>query len=128
MIEYGFPSGLWMSRAVIANAPANLLRKAVDELMKAAWSSDYNCIEIEEVFDRLVQVSTVGSYTPPIYADEVVQNAVNQADELLGEDPERLLKEFEEQLKNLPSMTDEELKRWAEKDEEDDDEQPCAND
>lgn len=112
MIEYGFPSGLWMSRAVIANAPANLLRKAVDDLMKAAWASDYNCIEIEEVFDRLVQVSTVGTYTPPVTANNIVHNAIDQANQMLSGEDEKLIEEFENDIKNIENMSDDEIRDW----------------
>lgn len=63
MIEFGFTSPEWLAKAVVANAHPTLVKKAVVELIGAFHREEVN--SGLEAIDRLVQVSAVGSYTPP---------------------------------------------------------------
>lgn len=88
--EFGFKSPLWMARAVIDGASPYLLKLAVNDLMVAAWNSEYNCMDIEEIFERLIQVSKLGEYHPSTEQDATIDDVVDQfreeIDEELGED------------------------------------------
>lgn len=108
MIDWGFESPLFMARAVISNAPAPYLRKAVDELLKAAWEKDTACIPIDEVFDRLVQVASVGSFTP----SEIPSSMVAGAGEELSEADEATLKGFNEMLEKIPEFDPDNPAKW----------------
>lgn len=80
-MEYGFMSPLWQAKVIIARADTLKLRSAVIELMNALWTNDR--MTTEEVFDRLVQVSTTGDYTPPSDVRYEVEDALRMADEIL---------------------------------------------
>lgn len=108
MISWGFESPLFMARAVINNASPILLRKAVDDLMQAAWEKETPCIQVEEMIDRLVQVVATGRYV----ASEIPLGNVEEAIQNLSEEAEGLVKQFEEQLDNLPDFTPEENEKW----------------
>lgn len=108
MIDWGFESPLFMARAVISNAPAPYLRKAVDELLKAAWEKDTACIPIDEVFDRLVQVSSVGSFTP----SEIPSSMVADTAVELSEADEAIVKGFNETLEKIPEFDPENPAKW----------------
>lgn len=97
MIEYGFESPLWMARAVIAQAPTPLLRKAVDELLQELWRSSEDGTPTDEIFDRLVQVSTTGRYTPSQLSATVLYSS-DEEGETLSEADEKTMREFNEGL------------------------------
>lgn len=105
-IEYGFESPLWMSKAIITHANPVLLKLAVCQLMEELWQREH--IHTDELFDRLLQVSTVGKYTPPDIAHHEVEEALRMADDLI----ERQVQDFKGELDNLPTFTEEEHKKF----------------
>lgn len=109
-IEYGASSMLWMSKAVISQADPRYVKAAVCELLNELWNRDHVCVD--EIFDRLVQVSTVGKYTPPDIAHETVEEALRMADELLDKSIDDEVKKFSEELDGLPEFNAEEHKKW----------------
>lgn len=122
MIEYGFESPLFMAKAVIAQADPNYLKVAVAELMNAMWYSESACINTDEVFDRLVQVTATGSYRPSEVVTQEVREAIALANEMLSEEDSGILESFREELKDLPETDDKWLDQFKpNKDDEDTD-------
>lgn len=123
MIEYGFESPLFMAKAVIAQADPRYLKVAVSELMSAMWYSEGNCIDKDEVFDRLVQVTATGSYRPSEVATEEVRQAVAMADEMLSNIDSDAMESFKEELDQLPGTEDDWLDRFKKNPENEDEEE-----
>ena len=112
MIAHGFEDPKWMAMSIVRLSDPRYLRVAVLELMNAAWHKDTPCIEIEEVFDRLVQVASTGAYTPSDIASDIVHSAIDQANQMLSGDEEKLVEEFENDIKKIENMTDDEIRDW----------------
>ena len=119
MIEFGFESSKWLATSIVGMADPRYLRVAVIELMNAAWNSGNACIPVDEVFDRLVQVATTGKYTPSEIASDIVDQALHQANQMLSGDEEKLVEEFENDIKKIENMTDDEIRDWLNGEEKD---------
>ncbi len=104
-IEYGASSMLWMSKAVISQSDPRYVKLAVCELLDVLWRSEHVCVD--EIFDRLVQVSTVGKYTAPDNVDAEVEEALRIADELIEKSIDEEVERFREILDGLPQVPDE---------------------
>lgn len=101
-IEFGFNSPLWMSESIVKNAPPLFVKAAVIDLMDHLWNTDHVCVD--EIFDRLVQVSASGKYVAPV-------NGYHDEDFFVGEgfepgpltpEEEEALRKWKEQLEGLP--------------------------
>lgn len=98
-VEHGFSSPLWMAKAVVCNASSELLRIAVCNVMDRLWSDD--TVDVEQVFERIVQISTTGRYREPHYSQEDYEEAVKLAEEIIERNIDEEVVKFREQLDNL---------------------------
>lgn len=103
-IERGFNSPLWMAKAVVCTANAELLRIAVCDVMDFLWSEEE--VDAEDVFDRIVQVATTGRYSEVNFSQDEYEDMVKFADEVIENDIENQVAKFRQQLDNMPGGED----------------------
>lgn len=118
MIEYGYDSGEWMSRAVIANVDPRMLRLAVLDLVSHLHNAEVDHFHAYDLMDRLLQVAVTGRYTPP--ADDVFTSLNKAAQEIsdavgryssgedrpLTADEQAILDEFVKGMSDAPEAED----------------------
>lgn len=98
-VEHGFSSTLWMAKAVVCNASSELLRIAVCNVMDRLWSD--GSLDVEQVFERIVQISTTGRYVEPKFTQADYEEAVKIADGIAERNIDEEVAKFREQLDNL---------------------------
>ena len=98
-VEHGFSSPLWMAKAVVCNADAKLLRFAVCNVLDRLWSDE--TLDVEQVFERIVQISTTGRYVEPKFSQEDYEEAVRVADDIAERNIDEEVAKFREQLDGL---------------------------
>lgn len=103
-IEYGFSSPLWLAKAVVGGADCELVRYAALDVMNYMWTADV--INPDEIYDRLVQISTNGFYAPAEFTQEEYEEAARIADEIIERDIDEQVQKFREQLDNLGGEDD----------------------
>lgn len=103
-VEHGFSSPLWMAKAVICNASSELLRIAVCNVIDKLWSDD--TVDAEQVFERIVQISTTGRYVEPKFSQADYEEAVRIADDIAERNIDEEVAKFREQLDNLGKEDD----------------------
>ena len=100
-IEYGFSSPLWLAKAVGGGADCELVRYAVLDVMNYMWTAEV--INPDEIYDRLVQISTNGFYAPAEFTQEEYEEAARIADEIIERDIDEQVQKFREQLDGMDS-------------------------
>ena len=100
-IEYGFSSPLWLAKAVVGGADCELVRNAVLDVMNYMWAAEV--INPDEIYDRLVQISTNGFYAPAEFTQEEYEEAARIADEIIERDIDEQVQKFREQLDGMDS-------------------------
>ena len=100
-IEYGFSSPLWLAKAVVGGADCELVRYAVLDVMNYMWTAEV--INPDEIYDRLVQISTNGFYDPAEFTQEEYEEAARIADEIIERDIDEQVQKFREQLDGMDS-------------------------
>lgn len=103
-VEHGFSSPLWMAKAVVCNASSELLRVAVCNVLDRMWSDD--TVDVEQVFERIVQISSTGRYREPYFTQEDYEEAVKIADDIAERNIDEEVAKFREQLDNLGKEDD----------------------
>lgn len=98
-VEHGFSSPLWMAKAVVSSANAGLLRIAVCNVLDRLWSD--GSLDVEQVFERIVQISSTGRYREPHFTQEDYEEAVKIADDIAERNIDEEVAKFREQLDNL---------------------------
>lgn len=98
-VEHGFSSPLWMAKAVVCNASSELLRVAVCNVLDKLWSDD--TVDVEQVFERIVQISTTGRYVEPKFSQVDYEEAVRFADDIAERNIDEEVAKFREQLDGL---------------------------
>lgn len=117
----GFRDPIWMAKAVIAQARGEWVKVAVVDLLDLLGNlknaEEGTELSVEEIIDRLVQVSVLGSYEGPHegygcscddhdeeYEEEVAtlnSEGVLEFTEELSEEDEDLIEEFSKLLEGL---------------------------
>lgn len=106
-VEHGFSSPLWMAKAVVCNASSDLLRVAVCNVLDRLWSDD--TVDVEQVFERIVQISTTGRYVEPKFSQEDYEEAVRFADDIAERNIDEEVAKFRQQLDDFDEEDDDDI-------------------
>lgn len=104
-MNHGYGSNTWLAKQVILGANPALVKLAVLGLIEEL-DSDNPEIDVFEVIDRLVQVSTQGTYYTEDEVEDLVRKSVDLADQVLSPSiPEdvidKLAREFRDELDGM---------------------------
>lgn len=102
LIEYGYSSNSWLAKEVVVNAHPTRVKSAVIQVIDLITRANSN-LSAHEVLEMLVQISATGAYYPSSEVEDIVEDALSQANTMLSKE------DIEDEVRKLMEGLDEEF-------------------